>query len=394
MASSGTYRNRSRQNNSPRRTAENKRPPVKLAGEIDYTFLFLVILLLSAGLIMLLSASAPEGNKLHGDSYHFFKRQLLCVGLGLGGMWIISRINYERYKQYIPRIMIICTVLLILVLIPGIGASHNGSRRWLSTPVIELQPSEFMKPVIAMFFALQIEKGKYDLTTWRGNLPFLGVILVVVALLMMETHLSGSIVIAGIAVMVMIAGGTPAKPLIIGALIMLPIGIIGVRALSAVRWNRIMSFLHPFDDPQNTGYQVTQGLYAIGSGGLFGLGLGQSVQKYKYLPEPYNDFIFAIVCEELGLVGAIIVVLLFAVMILRIVRIAINAPDTFSSLTAVGIAAHIAIQTTLNIAVATSSVPNTGVSLPFFSYGGTAILTLLLEMGVILNISRYETVKQ
>lgn len=184
-------------------------------------------------------------------------------------------------------------------------------------------------------------------------------------------------------------GGTPIKPVLIGALILLPIGLIGVRALSGVRWARVTSFMNPFADIRDESYQVVQGLYAIGSGGIFGLGLGQSVQKYSYLPEPYNDFIFAIVCEELGLIGAAVVILLFAALIIRAIRIAMNAPDTYGSLVAVGIAAQLAIQTILNIAVATSSVPNTGVALPFFSYGGTAIITLLCEMGVLLNISRH-----
>lgn len=365
----------------------------KMAGEIDYTFLFLVILLLCAGLVMLLSASAPEGNKLHGDSYFFFKKQLIGAGLGLTGMWFISRINYERYKKYIPKMMLACMIMLALVLIPGIGVKINGSRRWLPTPIMQIQPSEFMKPVIAMYFAAMIEKGEHDLKTLKGLRPYIAVIVIVAALLMLETHLSGTIVIVGIAVVVLVAAGAPIKPIVVTALILAPILLIGLYMFSPVRWGRVVSFMDPFRDMQNTSYQVSQGLYAIGSGGIFGLGLGQSVQKYSYLPEPYNDFIFSIVCEELGLVGAIVVILLFTALILRIVRLAINAPDTFTSLTAVGIAAQIAIQTTLNIAVATSSVPNTGVALPFFSYGGTAILTLLLEMGVLLNISRYITVK-
>lgn len=386
-------RSRTRSDSRRRNAAKNNTASTKLAGEIDYTFLFLVILLLCAGLVMLLSASAPAANTIHADSYYFFKRQLLGAAIGLTGMWFISRINYDRYKQYIPNIMLICIILLVLVLIPGIGVKLNGSRRWLNTPFMQLQPSEFMKPVIAMYFAMMIEKGKHDLKTVRGVAPYIAVIAIVALLLMLETHLSGTIVIAGIAVVVLIAAGAPIKPVIIAGLILAPTLLIYLYFGDPVRWGRIMSFMHPFADMQNTGYQVAQGLYAIGSGGIFGLGLGQSVQKYSYLPEPYNDFIFAIVCEELGLVGAIVVILLFAALILRIVRIAINAPDTFTSLTAAGIAAQIAIQTTLNIAVATSSVPNTGVALPFFSYGGTAILTLLLEMGVLLNISRYISVK-
>ena len=246
-----------------------------------------------------------------------------------------------------------------------------------------------MKPVIAMYFATQIEQGKNDLRTLKGNMPYLGWIAVITALMLAEPHLSGAIIIAGIGMVLLVAGGMPVKPIIAG---IIPVGaavVGGVYLWSPVRWNRIVSFLHPFQDVQNTGYQVVQGLYAIGSGRIFGLGLGQSVQKYTYLPEPYNDFIFAIVCEELGLVGAVIVIALFALLIMRALRIALNAPDTYSMLVGIGITAQIAIQTTLNIAVATSSVPNTGVSLPFFSYGGTSVMTLLLEMGVLLNISRY-----
>ena len=367
-----------------------KPPIIKLKrGDIDYTFLFMVVLALAVGLVMLLSASAPEGKRLHDNSYYFFFKQCICAALGLFGMFVISNMNYASYKKYIKAALIICMVALVLVLLPGTGVSLNGSRRWLNTPVVQLQPSEFMKPIIAMYFALLIESGKYNLKTIRGVLPFAGVMLVVLALMLFETHLSGAIVIAGIGLVVMIAGGVPVKPIIVGGLIIGVVGVFAVRAWSEVRWNRIMSFLDPFSDLQGTGYQISQGLYAIGSGKLFGLGLGQSIQKYSYLPEPYNDFIFAVVCEELGLIGATLIIILFAALILRAARIASCAPDLYSSLVATGITAHLAIQTVLNIAVATSSVPNTGVSLPFFSYGGTAIITLLIEMGILLNISRY-----
>ncbi|MDY3031626.1 MAG: putative lipid II flippase FtsW [Clostridia bacterium] len=358
-------------------------------GEIDYTFLVIVILVVAAGLVMLLSASAPAGKTMNDNSYSFFGKQLLFAGIGFVGMWFVSRINYNSYKDLLPKMMGICMILLVLVLFPGLGRKINGSRRWLNTPVVPIQPSEFVKPVIAMCFAYMIEKGKTDLKTIQGNLPYVGVLLIVVSLMLCETHLSGAIVIAGIAVTVMIAGGTPVKPIIIGAAVLLPLGLIAVRLMSEVRWERVVSFLHPFDDMQDSGYQVAQAIYAIGSGKLFGLGLGQSIQKYSYLPEPYNDFIFAIICEELGFVGAVGVMGLFVLLIIRGVRIAVNAPDVYGTLTATGIVAQLAIQTLLNIAVATSSVPNTGVALPFFSYGGTSIMTLLLEMGVLLNISRY-----
>ncbi len=369
-----------------RRLRENAR---RMTGDIDYTFLCLVVLLLSIGLVMLLSASSPAGSSDFGDPYYFFKRQMVFTAIGVVGMWFVSRINFDRYKPFVPLMMRVCVILLILVAIPFIGKSFNGARRWLPIPGIQIQPSEFMKPIIAMYFALLISQGKYDLKKLEGNIPFFAWIVLIVILMLLEPHLSGAIIIAGIGVTLMVAGGTPIKPIAIAALPVGAIGTLGVYLLSPVRWNRIISFLKPFGDVQNTSYQVVQGLYAIGSGGIFGRGLGQSIQKYGYLPEPYNDYIFAIVCEELGLIGAAVVILLFAMLIVRAVRIAMNAPDTYSTLVAVGIAAQLAIQTTMNIAVATSSMPNTGVSLPFFSYGGTAIMTLLLEMGVLLNISRY-----
>lgn len=365
------------------------RPLRRVAGDMDWTFLFIVVMILAFGLVMLLSASAPAGNSIYGKSYYFFLKQLGCAAIGFAGMIVVSRINYKTYKRLAPLLIVVCAILLVFVLVPGLGASHNGSRRWLNTPIIEIQPSEFMKPIIAMYFAKLIDDGKFDLKTIKGNLPFVGVLLVVLGLMLLETHLSGAIIIGGIGVTVMIAGGTPVKPVLIGVVILFPLALIAVKMGSDVRWARVTSFLDPFKDIRDESYQVAQGLYAIGSGGIFGLGLGQSVQKYSYLPEPYNDFIFAIICEELGLVGAIVVILLFAALIIRAIRIAMKAPDLYSTLVAIGIAAQLGLQTILNIAVATSSVPNTGVSLPFFSYGGTSIITLLLEMGVLLNISRY-----
>ena len=370
-----TYR---RRNTSDLRTKKIKPPIIKLRrGEIDYTFLFMVVLMLAVGLVMLLSASAPRAKTLYDNSYYFFFKQSICAVIGLVAMVVIAKIDYGSYKKYIPLAMFICIVALVLVLLPVTGVSHNGSRRWLNTPVVEIQPSEFMKPIIAMHFALLIESGRYDLKKLKGIAPFIGIMIIVLGLMLMETHLSGAIVIAGIGVVILIAGGFPVKPVIIGGIIIAIVGVFAIKNFSEVRWERITSFLDPFADARDTSYQVSQGLYAIGSGKLFGLGLG------------YNDFIFAIVCEELGLIGATLIMILFAALIFRAARIASNAPDLYSSLVATGITAHLAIQTILNIAVATSSVPNTGVSLPFFSYGGTAIITLLMEMGVLLNISRY-----
>lgn len=361
-----------------------------LAGDMDYTFLSFVILIVAAGLIMLLSASAPSSAVTYnGNSYYLFLKQLISVVLGLIGMWIVSRINYDRYTKYVPMMMIVCVFLLILVAIPFIGKTVNGSRRWLPIPGAQIQPSEFMKPVIAMYFAMLISQNKYDVKKLKGVSHYFAWLIVIAFLMLIEPHLSGAIIIFGIGLVILIAAGMPVKPLFFGVVPAGGIAIFAVYKMSQVRWSRIVSFIKPFSDIQKTGYQVAQALYAIGSGGIFGKGLGQSVQKYSYLPEPYNDFIFAIVCEELGLFGALCVIALFAALILRALRIAMHAPDTYSMLVALGITAQVAIQTVLNIAVATSSVPNTGVSLPFFSYGGTSIFTLLIEMGILLNISRY-----
>ena len=369
------------------KSAPVKRRRLASSGELDYTLLFLIILVVTMGLIVLLSASAPSGSSKYGDSYYYFKRQLVFVIIGFVGMMIVSKINLNSLLPWIPWAFLVCLILLGLVLIPGIGVEANGARRWLNIPFIQLQPSELMKPVIAMFIAYMVKLKMIDLKTLKGNMICAACIGLVAFLLMCETHLSGTLVIVGIAICVMYAGGTPIKPILIGAAVMLAVVIVYLQ-FDTVRMERITSFMDPFADAQDSGYQISQSLYAIGSGRLFGLGLGQSVQKYSHLPEPYNDFIFAIVCEELGFFGGVVVILLFAALFLRSMRIAINAPDVWSSLTCVGIAAQLGIQTFLNMGVAVSLIPNTGVSLPFFSSGGTSVMTLLLEMGILLNVSR------
>ena len=375
--------------NSKRRISKPSDEQVSFGKSIDYTFLFLIMLILSIGLVMLLSASAPAGASKFGNSYHFFVRQLVFVVPGFIGMVVVSKIDYHIYKKNARTFFGICTFLLILVAIPGIGQELNGSRRWIQLPGFQFQPSEFMKLAITIMFANMISSGKYNITKLNGCVPF-GVLLGIVAVLMiLEPHVSALIIMCGIGVWIMISAGTPVWPFVGLGLAAGSLGTIVLMLFDANRWSRILAFVNPFSDIRGSGYQIAQALYAMGSGGLFGRGLGQSVQKYSYLPEPYNDFIFSIACEELGFFGAIIIIGLFASLILRGFRIALNAPDSFGTLLATGIVAQIAIQTTLNIAVTTSTIPNTGVSLPFFSYGGTAILILLIEMGILLNISRH-----
>ncbi len=358
------------------------------AGDMDYSFLLLVGVLAVFGLIMLLSASTPTADVKFGESYHFFIRQFAYIVAGAFLMLVIAHIDYRKLKPYARPFMILCIFLLAVIFIPKIGVSHNGSRRWLNLGVTEIQPSEFTKFAISVFFASVIEDRRYNLKTTDGIIRMGSWIFAVAALMMLETHLSGTIVLCGIALCIMIVAGLSIKYVFIGGIAAALAGT-AYLLFNPVRMARITSFLHPFADKQASGYQTIQSLYAIGSGGIFGKGLGQSVQKFSYLPEPYNDFIFAIVCEELGLVGAIFIIGLFTALILRGIKIAADATDTFGSIMVIGIMSQVAIQTILNIAVVTSSIPNTGVPLPFFSYGGTALMILLMEMGVVLSVSRY-----
>ena len=360
------------------------------AGEMDYTFLLLVSVLTIFGLIMLLSASTPTASVKFKNSYHFFIRQFAFVAAGFGFMLIFANVDYRRFKPFVNLFYLICVGLLICVFLPIIGVSLNGSRRWINLGFMNFQPSELAKLSVAMFYALRIEEKRYDLNKPKELIISALWVGVIAGLMMCETHLSGTIVICSIAFCIMLIGGANLPTIFVGGGVVGALGYVYLN-LDPVRWARVLSYRNPFADRQGTGYQTIQSLYAIGSGGIFGKGLGQSVQKFSYLPEPYNDFIFSIVCEELGLLGAGFIILLFAFLVIRGFKIAMEAPDKFGLLTVVGIMTQIAVQTLLNISVATSSVPNTGVSLPFFSYGGTAVMILLAQMGIVLNISRYST---
>lgn len=357
-------------------------------GDMDYTFLAIVIVMLSFGLIMILSASSPTARKLFDNPYYLFLKQFGTAVLGFFVMLFMSKIDYNVFKRLTNLAITVSLILLVLVLIPGIGTLQNNARRWIEIGPIQIQPSEFMKLSIIMYIAKLSENNPEALTKYSGIFRCLAWIGATVALMALETHMSGAIVIMGVGVLVMIVAGAPVMKIVS---LFGPLGIvasIAILAKSPGRVARIMNFLDPFTDTKNTGYQVIQSLYAIGSGGIFGLGIGNSRQKYSYLPESYNDFIFSVICEECGLFGAIIVIGLFIMLMVRGMKIAQEAPDRFSSLLVTGIIIHVMVQAILNIAVATSSIPNTGISLPFFSYGGTAIVLLLAEMGIILSVSR------
>ena len=390
MANGRTIDNKQSKKTKKNEKIANISGKVKKIGtnEFDFTFLTLVILIVCVGLVMILSASSPRALRISGDSFHFFKKQLLFSVIGFILMMVVSRIDYKKYEQYVGIFMVVSLVLLGLVLIPNIGVMHNGSRRWLALPGFELQPSELMKPTIAMFIAKKIQEKAYNPKTFKGMAKLFVWVGITALLMLLETHVSGTIVICGIAVVVMICGGVKLRYFIGSAAVVIP-GALFYLLNDPVRSKRLRVAFNPFLDSQGTGFQACQGLYAIASGGLFGKGLGQSIQKTSFLPEPYNDFIFAVICEELGLLGAILIILLFAALIIRGIIIAMNAPDTFSCLTVIGIMSHITIQTLFNILVVTALIPNTGITLPFMSYGGTAIIVLLVEMGIVLNVSKY-----
>ena len=359
-----------------------------LNNPIDFTLIITILLLLSIGLIMLLSASSPSALSESGNSYSYFSKQLIFAILGIIAMMIISKIDYRFYQKFYKHAWWIALILLALVLIAG--RTINGAKRWIYfTETLSIQPSELVKMLMIIFYAGILVKNRDELNKYgKGFIKHILMLAPIIGLLLLEPHFSASIVIIGIcSIMMIIAGCKFWHFLATGLAVGVP-AIVALVAFSPYRLQRVVTFLDPWQDATGDGWQVIQSLYAIGSGGLFGAGLGESKQKFLYIPEPHNDFIFSILGEELGFIGCAIVLILFAVFIWRGVLIAMKAPDMFGSLLAIGITALVGIQVIINVAVVTSSMPATGMPLPFFSYGGTALFILLCEMGVLLNISR------
>ena len=363
-------------------------------GPIDLPFLVLVLLLTGIGLIMLLSASFPSAYyETEGrNPMSYFIRQAIFAAMGIAAMLMIGKINYQRFRALAKPLLFLSIILLVLVLIPHnpIAITRNHATRWLGIPgtSMQFQPSEVAKVAVVVYFAESIAKKKDRMRTFRyGILPYAIWLIVLAALVGLEPHLSGAILIMGAGAVMMLVGGIQWGWVIgaigaAGGLLYVVLFVIGYNA------SRIQMWRDPWQDAQGKGYQMVQSLLAIGSGGLLGVGLGKSRQKFLYLPEEHNDFIFAIVCEELGLIGASVIMLLFAALILRGFWIALHARDRFGSLLVVGITTLVGLQTFLNIAVVTGLLPTTGISLPFFSYGGTALSIQLAEMGIVLSVSR------
>lgn len=357
----------------------------------DTSFFVLVILLLTMGVVMVLSSSYARayydpGNITSGNAVYYFVRQLLFAVLGAAAMLFASRIPMGLYKRYAFHFL--GAVLVLLLLVPFIGVKANGARRWLGVGGLTVQPSELAKLAVIISFAALICRLRGRMGTFRyGILPFGAILLAIVGLLVLEPHFSASIIIIAIGAAMLFLGGVKlgwfaAAFGAVGA------GVAVLLTFFPYASSRINTWRDPFSSSSDEGYQIVQSLYSIGSGGLSGLGLGGSRQKFLYLPEEHNDFIFSVVCEEMGFIGAALILVLFALLILRGYWIALHLPDRFSFLVCAGITTLLAIQVFLNVAVVTNLIPCTGISLPFFSYGGTALLIELFEMGIILGASR------
>ena len=361
-------------------------------GPIDLPFCLLVLLLTAIGLVMLLSASFPSAyyETKNNDPMYYFTRQGVFAIMGVAAMFFISKINYQRFRAFAKPLLYIAIILLVLVLIPGIGQTRNNATRWIGVgELFTFQPSEIAKLAVVLYFSDSISKKKDKMRTTRyGILPYLFWMCVIAVLMMLEPHLSGTVLILGTGAALMLVGGI--RWAWVGAAVGFVGGVAALMLTGVIQYgqSRIAMWQNPFIDPRGEGYQLSQSLISIGSGGLLGVGLGKSRQKFLYLPEEHNDFIFAIICEELGLIGAAIIMLLFAALILRGYWIALHTRDRFGCLLVVGVTTLIAMQTFLNIGVVTGLLPTTGISLPFFSYGGTALSIQLAEMGIVLSVSR------
>lgn len=363
----------------------------------DLPLAIIVLTLVVFGLVMLFSASyAYAFYRRKGDSYSYIRPQFILAMLGIILMYVISLFDYHILHKFAWPIMGFTLVLLIVVLfMPEL----NGAKRWIIIPgVPTFQPSEIAKFAVILVFAHMIAVNADKMKTFLYGVAPFGVVLGLIAILMiLEPHLSGLILISGIGVIMMFIGGTG----LVWFGLALAIGIAGVAGavimmpdLVPYAMERVYTWRHPFEDVLDAGHQTVQSLYAIGSGGLFGRGIGNSVQKHLYVPEPQNDFIFSILCEELGFIGALLVIFLFVALLWRGLYIAYKAKDKFGSMLVVGVIAQVTLQAVLNIAVVTNTIPNTGISLPFFSAGGTSLLMLLGEMGVVLSVSRQSSINK
>jgi cell division protein FtsW len=355
----------------------------------DSLLLLTVLTLLSIGIVMVYSSSAVVSYADYGTSFYYLRRQAMWAGIGLVMMLIVSKINYWRYEYFARPILAGIVLLLILVLIPGIGQVVHGARRWLDFGVSRVQPSEFAKVAVVIYMAYSLTQKQPQLGNLKaGVLPHIAIVGLICGLVLLEPDLGTAVAIGGTVFIMWFVAGFRFTHLL--TLVLLAVPVLGYAIWSEeYRRSRFLAFLNPWADPLGDGFHIIQSLYALGSGGLFGLGLGQSRQKLFYLPERHTDFIFAILGEELGFIGTVFVLALFFFFAWRGYKIAITAPDTFGSMLAVGITTMITLQAIINIGVVTGSMPITGIPLPFISFGGSSLIPILSGVGILLNISKY-----
>ncbi|WP_110932174.1 stage V sporulation protein E [Paenibacillus bouchesdurhonensis] len=355
----------------------------------DFWLMSSILGLLAIGIVMVYSAGSVLAFHDYGDSFYFVKRQLLFAVLGLVAMFFMLNLDYRHLRKYAKFALLVCFALLVIVLIPGIGVVRGGARSWLGISSFGIQPSEFMKLGMILFLSYWLSKEDYKITLFtRGLLPPLGIMGLAFGLIMLQPDLGTGTVMMGASLLIVFTAGARVKHLsglaAVGAL-----GFVGLVLAAPYRLQRITAFLDPWSDPLGSGYQIIQSLYAIGPGGLAGLGLGMSRQKYSYVPEPQTDFIFSILAEELGFIGGLLVLLLFLILVWRGMRVAMTVEDSFGSLLAVGIVGMVAVQVVINIGVVIGLMPVTGITLPLISYGGSSLTLMLTALGILLNLSRY-----
>lgn len=364
---------------------------------IDLPFCIIILVLLTIGMIMMFSASYAFAYYTQGDSYYYLVRQLAFAVIGLFGMGVMSFFNYNKLHKIAPIILAVSYLSLIIVLfLPG----DNGVKRWIPLGLFNIQPSEIAKFAIILFFAHWCSKYYNKMQFARYSvLPGLIVFGTTAFLLFEEPHYSGIVILAMLTILMLYLGGMKNKYIVIGAIaIIAAVGVLAISGGLSYAMSRMdgwgQALVYTNEDMWQTTWQTRNSLYAIGSGGLWGLGLGQSRQKYLYLPEPQNDFIFAIVVEELGLIGAIMILLIFALLVWRGITLSLRSKDKFGKLLGIGLTSQIGIQVILNILVITDWLPNTGISLPFFSYGGSSLIMLLAQMGIVLSVSRTANIER
>ena len=353
-----------------------------------HSLIILVILISLFGILMIYSASSIWAAYKFNDPFKYARAQAIFTFIGLILMYILSKVDYKFYKKNANKILFICFILLVLVLIPGIGKVRNGSRSWFGLASFGIQPSEFAKIGLIIFVSKYLSNNDNIVKNIKkGIFPILGVIFLFFGLIMLEPDFGQGMVIVASLIMVIFISGTDlsffAKCGLLGLL-----GIVGLIIMAPYRMMRIVSFINPWADPLGSGFQIIQSLYAIGPAGLLGLGFGNSIQKHFYLPEPQTDFIFAIISEEFGFLGVLIVTSLFLLIFYRIVKIALQQQDLFAKYLAFGLGFEIIFQAGLNLAVVVGLIPVTGVALPFLSYGGSSLLVSMISIGIVLNISK------